>query len=351
AHARIFAEIERKPPAVQKIFRWAIAVGRARVRRRLAGQAPAPLLELQARLADRLVYRKIKAAFGGRIREMLTGAAPTNIEILEFFWGVGLPIYECYGMTEATVVTHINHPGATRLGSVGRPLAGLSCRIAEDGEILMRSEWVFHGYLKDPEASAATVVDGWLHSGDIGEIDGDGYLYIKDRKKHLIITAGGKNLAPANIEGAIKAQDPLISHVHAHGDRRPYVAAVVAPSPLETLDYGRDRGLLSADEVAERTRELMHNPSARSPALAAAMARVVVDPELRRRIQAAVGRGNRELAHVEQVRRFVILDRDFSQEEGEMTPTMKVKRAELERKLERTFDRIYDEPGFALEPT
>ncbi|MEZ4383989.1 MAG: long-chain fatty acid--CoA ligase [Nannocystaceae bacterium] len=350
AHAKIYGEVERKPPAVRRLFKWAIGVGKARVRRELAGAPPSATLELQAKVADRLVFRTIRAAFGGRVREMITGAAPIDREILEFFWGVGLPIYECYGMTEATVITHLNRKGATRLTSVGQALTGLECRIAADGEVLLRAPWVFKGYYRNDEATAAAIVDGWLHSGDIGEIDDDGYLYIKDRKKHLIITAGGKNLAPANIEKAIKGQDPLISHVHAHGDRRPFVVAVIAPSPIETLEFGRARGLVSADEVAARTAELLENPAARSPELAAAMAAVTVDPSFRRRVQEAVGRGNRELAHVEQVRRFTVLGRDFSQEEGELTPTLKVKRSAIEGKLAGEFARIYDEAGYALEP-
>jgi len=350
AHSRIYGEISRKPPVVQRLFRWAVSVGKARVRRQLAGEPPAAALELQAKVADRLVFRRIRAAFGGRVREMITGAAPIDREILEFFWAVGLPIYECYGLTEATVVTHLNSPGATRLTSVGKALPGIECTIAADGEILIRAPSVFRGYFRDPEATAATIIDGWLHTGDIGEIDRDGYLTIKDRKKHLIITAGGKNLAPANIQNAIKSQDPLISRVHAHGDRRPFITAVIAPSPLETLDFGRDRGVLSQETVEALSAQLLANPAARSSKLAEAMAKVVGHPEFRLRIQEAVGRGNRELANVERVRRFVILGRDLSQEEGELTPTLKVKRAALERSFAELFARVYDEPGFALEP-
>jgi len=216
--------------------------------------------------------------------------------------------------------------------------------------VLIRAAWVFRGYFKDPEATQAAFVDGWLRTGDIGEIDRDGYLFIKDRKKHLIITAGGKNLAPANIERAIKGQDTLISRVHVHGDRRPYITAIIASSPSETLEYGRAQGILNAEEVAVRMEELMANPAGRSPALAQAMSKVVEHPDFRRRMQEAVGKGNRELAHVEQVRRFLILGRDFSQEEGELTPTLKTKRRALERLFADRLAKIYDEPGFALEP-
>ncbi len=350
AYAKIHSEIEKKPTAVQKLFAWAKDVGRKRIRLLLAGQSVPVLLSLQFQLADVLVFKKIRAAFGGRVQFFITGAAPTAYEILEFLWAAGLPIYEVYGMTEATVITHCNRPDAVRLGTVGKTLPGVECKVAEDGEILIRGKTVFMGYYKNPEATATTIVDGWLHTGDIGKLDADGYLRITDRKKHLIITAGGKNLAPANIENALKNSDPLISQVHAHGDRRPYISAIVAPSPIETLEWGRDRGIVSADEVEARTRELMADPSSRSQALADAMAKVVDHPDFRQRIQEAVGRGNRELARVEQVRRFFLLTRDFSQEQGELTPTMKVKRGALEKKFAAELDRIYNEEGFALEP-
>lgn len=350
AYAKIHSEIEKKPPAVQKLFAWASRVGRERVKYVVENRAVPPALAAQYLVAEQLVFKKIRQAFGGRVRLMITGAAPTAPEILQFFWGAGLPIYEAYGMTESTVITHINREGAVRLGTVGRVIPPTVCRIAEDGEILVKGPWVFNGYYKQEDATRETVKDGWLHTGDVGEIDGDGYLRITDRKKHLIITAGGKNIAPANIERAIKGEDPLISQVHAHGDRRNYVSALIAPAPIETLEWGLERGLTTKEEIAARQKELLENPAGRSPALNAAMAKVVTHPELRERIRQAVGRGNKHLARVEQVRRFVLLDRDFSQEEGELTPTLKLKRKEIEQKYKDTLDRIYTDPSFAMEP-
>ncbi len=350
AYAKIHSELEKKPPAVRRLFAWADSVGRRRVRYLVEGRAVPSSLAAQHAIADRLVFRKIRQAFGGRVRLMITGAAPTAPEILEFFWGAGLPIYEAYGMTESTVITHINREGAVRLGTVGRVIPPAICRIAEDGEILVKSPWVFRGYYKSEDATAETVKDGWLHTGDVGRIDADGYLEITDRKKHLIITAGGKNLAPANIEKAIKGEDALISQVHAHGDRRNYVSALIAPAPIETLEWGVERGLVAREELAERQRELMENPAGRSEALNRAMAAVVQHPDFRERIREAVRRGNAHLARVEQVRRFVILDRDFSQEAGELTPTLKLKRKEVEAQYAETFDRIYRDDGFAMEP-
>jgi long-chain acyl-CoA synthetase len=335
---------------VRALFRWASDVGRRKIRAEIADEPVGLRLRWKYAVADRLVFRKVRAAFGGRVREFLTGAAPIPMDVLEFFWAAGMPIFELYGQTEATVVTHANMPGQVRLGTVGKVLPGIGCRLAEDGEVLICGPVVFQGYHKDPEATASTVVDGWLHTGDIGTIDVDGYLRITDRKKHIIITAGGKNLTPANIERAVKNADPLIAHVHAHADRRKFVVALVVPSPIETLELGRDRGLVSDAELRARTDELMASPTTRSDALAAAMAPVTADPAFRERMKAAVRAGNESLSQVERVKRFVLLDRDFSQEAGELTPTMKVKRKAVETQYAALFDRIYDEKDFALEP-
>jgi long-chain acyl-CoA synthetase len=346
AYAKILSEVERKPRPVREIFAWATRVGKERAHYQMEGK-PVPLaLEVQYKAADRLVFRKVREAFGGRVRYLIVGAAPTPPPVLEFFWAAGIPLFEVYGMTEATVITHANRMGATRVGTVGKIIPPLEQRIAEDGEVLLRGPWVFKGYWKSEEATQAALSDGWLHTGDIGSIDADGYLRITDRKKHLIITSGGKNLAPANIEAAIKSADSLISHVLAYGDRRPYVTALIVPGPLETLEWGAERGLISKDELAQRTRELMANPSARSEALNRAMAGVVKHPDFAQRLLLAVRRGNEKLAHVESVRRFYILDRDLSQEHGELTPTLKVKRKECMSRYESTFNSLYDDENF-----
>ncbi len=349
AHARIHSEIEKRPKALQKLFHWAVSVGVERARRQIARERVPPMLDARFAIADRLFFKRIRDVFGGRVRMMITGAAPTAMQILEFFWAAGLPIYEAYGMTEATVITHLNRPGEARLGTVGRIIEPMEQRIAEDGEVLVRGPFVFQGYLKNPEASAEMLAGGWLHTGDVGVLDADGYLKITDRKKHLIITAGGKNLAPANIEKAIKEQDPLISHVLAHGDKRNFVSAIVAPSPLETLEWGVPRGLCTKEVLAARQKELMLNPSARTQALADAMAPIVAHKEFRERIRDAVRRGNAKLAHVEQVRRFFLIERDFTQEANEITPTMKVKRKEVEKTYAAKLDLLYDDPSFGMD--
>ncbi len=349
AYAKIQGEVARKPAPVRAIFAWADAVGRRRLRRQLAGRPIPPLLELRYRLAHRLVFAKIHAAFGGRVRACITGAAPISSEILEFLWGAGLPVYEGYGMTEATVITHICRPGAVKLGTVGRPISDMECRTAEDGEILLRGPLVFKGYLGNEDATRETLADGWLHTGDVGEVDAEGFLRITDRKKHLIITAGGKNVAPANIERAIKTQSPLISQVHAHGDRRAFVTALIAPSPLEALEWGVGHGLLEPSELSERRRELIADPTARSEALQRDLALVAGDRRFPGLFTEPVRRGNRELARVERVRRFYVLDHDFSQEGGEMTPTMKMKRKAIEEKHAELFDRLYEDPTFGID--
>ncbi len=349
AYAKIHSEIEHKPALVRSIFAWATQVARRRLRHILARENVPTSLALQYRLAQRLVFSKVHKAFGGRVRLCLTGAAPISYEILEFFWAAGLPIYEAYGMTEATVLTHINREHAMKLGTVGQVVAPNRCRIADDGEILLHGPFVFKGYYKNEAATEETLIDGWLHSGDIGELDDEGYLRITDRKKHLIITAGGKNVAPANIERAIKSKSPLISQVHAHGDRRNYISALIAPSPLETLEWGAVHGLLSQDELDERRGELMRDPMARSEALAQAMGKVVAEREFCELFLEPVRQGNRDLARVERVRRFFVLDRDLSQEGGELTPTMKMKRKVIEEKYAELFERVYTDDTFAID--
>ena len=348
-YSRIRTELERASPGKRRIFAWAERVGLARLDRVLAGRPVPMALRLKHRVADRLVFARVRAAFGGRVRLFITGAAPTPMDVLRFFWAAGLPIYEVYGQTEATVVTHANTQGAVRLGTVGRALPPVEHRIADDGEVLVRGPLVFQGYFKDAEATAAAIQDGWLHTGDIGTIDAEGYLRITDRKKHIIITAGGKNLTPANIEGAVKAQDPLISQVHAHGDKRPYVVALIAPAPLETLDFGRQRGLVDAATVKALTAELMENPTGRSAALTAAMAPVVALPAFQARMKAAVVAGNQRLSQVEKIKRFKVLERDFSQEAGELTPTMKVRRKAVEQGYADLLDAIYQDPSVGQE--
>ena len=351
AYARMMSEVSKAPPARQAIFRWSEGIGRRVVRHWEKGEPVPILLLLQYKLVDRVVFSKIREAFGGRVRHFLTGAAPISHEILEFFWAAGFPVYEVYGMTEATVVTHANRPGQVRLGSVGRPLPGIEESLADDGEILLRGPTIFQGYYKNEEATNEAIdKDGWLHTGDIGKRDKDGFLRIVDRKKHIIITAGGKNISPANIEQEIKGQDPIISQVHVHGDRRPYLTALVTIHPIEAIDWAREQKLLQDPARVEPiVQALMSNPLSRPEGLAEVMDLVTSHPEVHKRIRTAVVKANQAVSRVEAVKKVHILDRDFSLEEDEVTPTMKVKRKNIEQKYAPVFDRIYEEKAFGLE--
>jgi long-chain acyl-CoA synthetase len=233
---------------------------------------------------------------------------------------------------------------------VGKALPFIEDRIAEDGEILVRGKTVFKGYYKNPAATKEMIdEEGWLHTGDIGRKDEDGYLYILDRKKHIIITSGGKNITPSNIENAIKASESLISNVHVHGDRRAYCSALITVHPLEAIEWAKDRGLVGDPAEAESMRlSLLSNPLARPPGLAALMTRVTSQPDLRERIVQAVRKANRSLSRVEAIKRIYILERDFSLEEDEITPTLKVKRKNIEKKFAELFDRLYAEDSFGI---
>ena len=266
--------------------------------------------------ADERVFAKVRGIFGGNLRQAVSGAAPIAPEILEFFYASGVPVLEGYGMTEtATVATYStieNH----RFGTVGRALPGNEIKIAEDGEVLIKGPNIFSGYYRNDDASFGAVVDGWLHTGDLGTLDEDGYLKIVGRKKDIIITAGGKNLTPANIENDIK-QSRWVSQAVMHGDRRPYPVVLITLDEEEIAQFAEERGL--PQDVAELSRR----------------------PEVRELIQAEVDRANARYAQAEQVKKFAILDHDLSQETGELTPTLKVKRNIVNDKYADLFDSLY----------
>ena len=265
---------------------------------------------------DEKVFAGVRAIFGGRLRQAVTGAAPIAREILEFFYAAGVPVLEGYGMTETSTVATYSTKDEHRFGTVGRALPGCEIKIADDGEILIKGNNIFEGYYKNDDASFGAVVDGWLHTGDLGSLDEDGYLSITGRKKDIIITAGGKNLTPANLENDLK-QVRWVSQAVMHGDRRPF------PSMLITLD---------PEEIGPWAAE--HD----KPNDAAALAK---DPEVIAMIQAELDKANSHYAQVEQVKKFFILDHDLSQETGELTPTMKVKRNVVNEKYEKEFDALY----------
>jgi long-chain acyl-CoA synthetase len=309
--------IEAKPPEERQRAQEAIKLG-VKVRDMINRSEPVPAaLQKPFDEADNELFKLVRGIFGGNVRHATSGAAPIAKEILEFFWACGVPVLEGYGMTEtataATVSTVENH----RFGTVGRPLPGVELKIAEDGEILIKGPNIFAGYHNRGEESFGAVEDGWMHTGDLGSIDADGYLSITGRKKDIIITAGGKNLTPANIENDLK-QCRWISQAVMHGDQRPY------PVVLITLDE---------EEIPSYAHE--HDLPQDIPSLCQR-------PEIRALIQSEVDRANEKYAQVEQVKKFVILDHDLSQATGELTPTLKVKRNVVNEQYAELFDELYN---------
>jgi long-chain acyl-CoA synthetase len=299
-------------------FRQAIKLG-VEVRRRMAHGEQIPA-EMQKPFdeADRQIFSRVRQLFGGQVHQAVSGAAPIAPEILEFFYAAGVPVLEGWGMTETTGVGTVGTLENFKFGTVGQALPGVELRIAEeDGEILMRGPNVFKEYWKNPEATAETLdSDGWLHTGDLGSIDAEGYLSITGRKKDIIITAGGKNLTPANLENDLK-QSRWISQAVMYGDRRPYPVVLIALDPEEIVQFAREHGL-------------PEDPSA-----------LAGEPKVRELIQGVLDEVNGRYARVEQIKRFFILDHDLSQETGELTPTLKVKRAAVTSKYEKEIDELY----------
>jgi long-chain acyl-CoA synthetase len=300
----------------KRIFWWAVGVG-TRVRElERRGRKPGFLLRRQYELADRLVLSNVRNLFGGRLELAVSGAAPINPDILRFFDAAGVLVLEGWGMTETSTAATVATPEDFKFGTIGKPFPGCEVKIADDGEILVAGPNVFQGYYKNEEATQETLRDGWLHTGDIGEIDEDGFLKITGRKKDIIITAGGKNITPANLEAEIK-QHPLVSQCVVVGDRRPYLVALVTLDPEEAVKYAKEKGL-------------PENPEA-----------LAADASVRAAIETHVDSINEKFARVEQVKKIAILPRDLSQEGGELTPTMKVKRAVVADKYEGEIEKLY----------
>lgn len=307
AYSAIMERKSQASPTRQALFDWAVARGAKVWELNHAGRPLPPLLGASHKVADSLVLSKIRMALGGRTRFIGSGAAPIATEIIEFFNAVGIPFIEVYGMTECAGISHMNIPGQYKINTVGKVLDGLECKLAEDGEILVRGDAVFQGYINKPEATAEAIdEEGWLHTGDIGVMDDEGFLRITDRKKNLLITAGGKNVAPSNIELLIN-REPLISQVVVIGDRRKFLSALIT---------------ISAEEI-ERLRESGRFNGQPDEA-------IVQSPEVADRVRAAVDAANNELARYEQIKKYRVLPREFSVESGEMTPTMKLKRKVIE---------------------
>jgi long-chain acyl-CoA synthetase len=282
-----------------------------------AGQPVPPELQQHFDAADEALYKNVRQAFGGNLKQANTGAAPIAKEILEFFYACGVPVLEGYGMTETSTVSTTQTTERFRLGTVGFAIPGSEIRIADDGEVLLKGPHIFQGYYKMQDESWGTIEDGWLHTGDLGSLDEDGFLTITGRKKDIIITAGGKNLTPANVENDLK-QSRWISQAVMHGDRRPYAVALVTLDPEELPALAQQLELDETDPAA-----------------------LAEHPKVHEVIQGVLDEVNSRYAQVEQIKKFVILDHDLSQETGELTPTLKVKRNVVNEKYAGLFERLY----------
>ncbi len=318
-YAKILAGVEGGSPAKKKIFRWALGVGREASGYQQKRQPIPRFLALKLGIAHKLVFSKLHAALGGRLLFAGSGGAPLSREIAEFFHAAGILLIEGYGLTETCPILTSNRVENFKFGSVGVPVPGIELRIAPDGEILARGPNIAsRGYFKQPEATAAAFdVDGWFHTGDIGRIDEDGFLYITDRKKDIIVTAGGMNIAPQNIENALKT-DPFISQAMVYGDRRPYPVALITVNAEELAKFARAQGLLAAD-----------------PALLAKHPAVV------ERVGRTVEAKNADLPSYARVKKFAVLPVDFTQENGQLTPTLKVKRRIIAEEYRETIEGLY----------
>jgi long-chain acyl-CoA synthetase len=318
-YARVNEKVAADPPLRRRIFRWAIGVGREVFRHRVEGTRPGALLRLEFALADRLVFSKIKQRTGGRLRLFISGGAPLAREIAEFFGSAGMLVCEGYGLTETSPVITCNRPDHVKPGTVGIPLEGVEVKIAEDGEILTRGPHVMKGYYREPEATAEAIdPDGWFHTGDIGLVDADGFLVITDRKKDIIVTSGGKNIAPQPIENRLKT-NRFFTEVVMIGNRRNFAAALVVPNfdALEAWAHAKGIAAIDRQELVRR-------------------------PEVAEHYMRLVDEMTPDLATFEKIRKITLLTRDLTQESGELTPTLKVKRRVVEEKYKPLIDRMYE---------
>jgi long-chain acyl-CoA synthetase len=303
-------------------LRKAVDVGvKVRMMREAGEEVPEELQQAFDQAEEKL-FKNVRGLFGTNIRECVTGAAPIAPEILEFFFASGVPVMEGYGMTETSTSATVNRPEGNnfRFGSVGKPQKDVEVRIADDGEVLIKGPNIFQGYYKNEDATKETLEDSWLHTGDLGRLDEDGFLYITGRKKDIIITAGGKNITPANLENGLK-QNRWISQAVVVGDRRPYLVALITLDPEEAPALAEQLGLEDAS-----------------------LAALAEEEQVRAEVQKAIDEVNSHVGPVEQIKRFEILDHDLSQETGELTPTLKVKRNVVHEKFAGVVDRIYDTP-------
>jgi long-chain acyl-CoA synthetase len=318
-YARVLEKVASDPPLRQKIFAWALGVGRRFFRHQVERTTAGPVLKLQHALATALVFGKVKDRVGGRLRLFVSGGAPLAREIAEFFGAVGLLILEGYGLTETSPVISVNRPDHFKPGSVGPPIEGVTVKIAADGEILVKGPNVMQGYYRKPDATAEAIdKEGWFHTGDVGHVDADGFLMITDRKKDILVTSGGKNIAPQPIENRIKT-NPFVGEIVMIGNRRNFASALVVPNFEQLEAWARQRGL------AWKTRE-----------------ELVALPAVAQHYEGLVKDMTTDTAQFERIKKIALLTREFTLESGELTPTLKVKRRIVEEKYKTVIDGMYE---------
>ncbi|MEA2489861.1 MAG: long-chain acyl-CoA synthetase [Acidobacteriota bacterium] len=322
--ARIMDNVAAAPKIRQKIFHWALGIGQQRLQYMVERKPVPGMLGIKSKIADKLVFKKIHERLGGKVKFVVSGGAPLSAELAAFFIGAGVEILEGYGLTETSPVIAVNRPDKRRLGTVGPVIPGIEVKIAEDGEILTRGPHVMIGYWNNPEATAQAIdADGWFHTGDIGEIDSDGFLKITDRKKDIIINAYGKNIAPQPLEALLKSS-PYVGTPVLIGDRRKYLAALIVPN-FEKLE--RDAQALG---VHFNSRE-----------------ELVANARVKGIIQEEIDRFNKNLDRQEKIRRFALLSRDFTIDDDEITPSLKVKRKNIDKKYKQVIDELFADEGLA----
>ncbi len=319
-YARIFESVLKMPALKQKIFHWAVGVGKQRVEARYITKRISRFLAFKNTVADRLVFRKLRQRFGGNMKVICCGGAPLDKTINEFFWIIGLPIFEGYGLTETSPVVCFNNLDEVRLGSVGSALEETEIRADLDGELLIKGPQVMKGYYKDEKSTNEAFQNGWFRTGDIGRIE-NGFVFITDRKKEMIITAGGKNIPPQPIESAFKL-DPYISQAFVYGDRKPYLTALLVPNLNRLKEHAREKRIAYA-----------------------ALDDLVFCGQVRSLYEQRVADINSRLARYESIKKFVLLLRDFSIEGGELTPTLKMKRKAIYEKYKEKIEGMYVDSG------
>lgn len=316
-YMRIHEEVRKLPAWKQRLFNWAVRVGTRVAQMKMRGQVISFWLGFYRQIAKMLVFNKIKQAMGGRIRFFISGGAPLSKDLGLFFYAADILILEGYGLTETSPVITVNAIDDLKFGTVGKPIAGVRVKIAEDGEILTAGPCVMKGYYQNPQATAECIKDGWFHTGDIGHFDEEGFLHITDRKKDIIVTAGGKNVSPQNIEGRILA-DRLFLQAIVLGDKRPYLCALIVPRKQEVLGHAQEKQL--GELSYER---LLDHPE--------------IQAWVRERIQARM----KGLASYETVKGFILLPQEFTLDAGEMTPSLKIKRRVVMKEYQKAIDELY----------